>query len=313
LQDNLDVTKTIDERRKLGQFATPTLLAQDIVAYGLDCLESTNNVRFFDPAFGTGAFYSALLSLADYDDIVEATAVEIDPLFANAASDLWRDCNINIINRDFTELSPGEKYNLVICNPPYVRHHLIDADAKVKINHKTKQVSGVKLSGLAGLYCHFLLQSIQWMDDGAIAGWLIPSEFMDVNYGKAIKDYLLSEVELFRVHRFSPEDVQFGDALVSSAVVWFKKRKPSTQNVLFTFGGTLQSPQESKLISVNALYNESKWTRFPCLPLRSSKESAPKLKEYFDVKRGIATGGNDFFIMDEARIFQTCSSECKVC
>ncbi len=231
-----------------------------------------------------------------------ATAIEIDPLIANASCDFWNDCNINIINADFTDIQPDDYYNLVICNPPYVRHHLIGADNKVRIKDKTEIISGVKLSGLAGLYCHFLLQSVQWMDEGAVAGWLIPSEFMDVNYGKAIKNFLLSEVELFRIHRYNPGDVQFEDALVSSAVVWFRKRKPTTKSVTFTYGGTLEFPKVSKDISVDVLHNETKWTRFPCLPQRKGKDFSPKLKDYFDVKRGIATGGNDFFIMEESRI-----------
>ncbi|MCL1805531.1 MAG: N-6 DNA methylase [Clostridiales bacterium] len=302
LQTELDAKKTIDERRKLGQFATPTTLAREIVSFGIDNMDTPHGIRFFDPACGTGAFYSALLSEADANDIAVATAVEIDPLFANAAKSLWQEFDISIINADFTDIEPVDNYNLVICNPPYVRHHLIDADNKNRIKYKTEITSGVKLSGLAGLYCHFLLQSVQWMGEGAVAGWLIPSEFMDVNYGKAIKDYLLSEVDLFRIHRSNPGEVQFNDALVSSAIVWFRKRKPTAQSVTFTYGGTLKSPKEGKDISFAMLRKETKWTRFPCLPNRVDKEHTPKLKDYFDVKRGIATGGNDFFIMEESQI-----------
>ena len=47
---------------------------------------------------------------------------------------------------------------------------------------------------------------------------------MDVNYGKAVKHYLLSRVTLLHIHRFDPNDVQFADALVSSAVVWFRNK-----------------------------------------------------------------------------------------
>ena len=301
LQTELDSCKTMEERRKLGQFATPTLLARDIISFGLRHINTTD-IRFLDPAFGTGAFYSALLQECDYKNIKCATAVEIDPLFADAASKFWFNHGINIVNSDFTNVEPTNRYNLIICNPPYVRHQLIDSENKIRIRNKTEAVSGVKLSGLAGLYCHFLLQSVQWMDENAVAGWLIPSEFMDVNYGKAIKDFLLSEVELFRIHRFNPEDAQFDDALVSSAVVWFRKRLPINKSVTFSYGGTLSAPKEIKEISVDSLRNESKWTRFPCQQQRSDIPTVPKLKDFFDVKRGIATGGNEFFIMEEARI-----------
>ena len=304
LQSELNACKTIEERRRFGQFSTPVSLAQDIVSFGIRNMDAPNDIKFFDPAFGTGVFYSALLAEAGSNDITAATTVEIDPLFTNAARDLWFDYNINIINADFTDIEPDGSYNLIICNPPYVRHHLIDAGSKSRIKDKTERSSGVKLSGLAGLYCHFLLQSVRWMDEGAVAGWLIPSEFMDVNYGKAIKDFLLNEVELFRVHRFNPIDVQFEDALVSSAVVWFKKKNSTAKSVVFTYGGTLNSPKESRNISTDTLRKETKWTRFPCLPQRYEKLSVPKLKDYFDVKRGIATGANDFFILDESKIMK---------
>ena len=304
VQEILDSSKTIDERRKFGQFATPISLARDIVSYGLSCLGLAEGIRFFDPAFGTGAFYSALLQETESVNISKATAIEIDTLFSDAASKLWHNQDIKIINNDFTAIEPDDYYNLVICNPPYVRHHLLDNESKLRIKIKTEQSSGVRLSGLAGLYCHFLLQSVQWMDDDAIAGWLIPSEFMDVNYGKAIKGFLLSEVELFRIHRFNPEDTQFGDALVSSAVVWFKKRRPTNKRVTFSYGGSLAAPQESKGITVDSLRKEAKWTRFPRQPQRIFKKTTPKLKDYFNVKRGIATGSNEFFILEESRIIE---------
>jgi len=54
------------------------------------------------------------------------------------------------------------------------------------------------------------------MSQDGLACWLIPSEFMDVNYGKEVKDYLLSKVTLIRVHRFDPSDLQFDGVLVST-------------------------------------------------------------------------------------------------
>ena len=65
-----------------------------------------------------------------------------------------------------------------------------------------------------------------WLAENGLAVWLIPSEFMDVNYGDEVKRYMLDHVALMQIHRFCPSDVQFEDALVSSAVVVFEKRKP---------------------------------------------------------------------------------------
>lgn len=60
LQALLDGKKTSAARNKLGQFATPTTLARDVLGYGLALLPKDQPVSFFDPAIGTGSFYSAL-------------------------------------------------------------------------------------------------------------------------------------------------------------------------------------------------------------------------------------------------------------
>ncbi|MGH7099911.1 MAG: hypothetical protein ACREE4_19970 [Stellaceae bacterium] len=44
----------------MGQFATPSLLATDVLAYARALLLETAPVRFLDPAIGTGSFYLAL-------------------------------------------------------------------------------------------------------------------------------------------------------------------------------------------------------------------------------------------------------------
>jgi hypothetical protein len=135
-----------------------------------------------------------------------------------------------------------------------------------------------------------------------IAVWLIPSEFMDVNYGLAVKRYLLERVTLLHIHRFDPGDVQFADALVSSAVVCFRNAPPpKNHEVSFTFGGSLSAPHVTRRVGASALCEESKWTRFPVSDVRR-RENGPVLSDFFTIKRGVATGDNGYFILSERDI-----------
>ena len=94
-----------------------------------------------------------------------------------------------------------------------------------------------------------------------LAAWLIPSEFMDVNYGEGVKRYLTERVSLLQIHRFSPADVQFDDALVSSAIVVFENRKPAADaRVLLSFGGTLTHPASSVDVDFERMRAAKKWT-----------------------------------------------------
>lgn len=125
---------------------------------------------------------------------------------------------------------------------------------------------------------------------------------MDVNYGRALKRYLLERVTLLHIHRFDPSDVQFADALVSSAVVWFRNElPPTTHQVRFTFGGSLSRPTVERTVPARALAQEAKWTRFPVSAVRL-KSTLPTISDFFTIKRGVATGDNSFFILSEATI-----------
>jgi predicted RNA methylase len=306
LQYQLDNKKTQQDRNKLGQFATPTLLAKSIVEHSISLLGQQTDIHFLDPAFGTGSFFSALLSMERAVNIVRAQGFEIDPCYAESVRELWRDTSLNLDILDFTRLSPpnqqSERFNLIICNPPYIRHHHLSREEKIRLQELTLETCEMRMSGLAGLYCYFLCLAHSWMMKGGIAGWLIPSEFMDVNYGQAIKNYLLKKVTLIQIHRFDSEDVKFDDALVSSAIVWMKNTvPPPNHQVLFTFGDSLSSPKSSKLVNSSSLMTEPKWTRFPSWGIRHNSGNFC-LADIFEIKRGIATGDNAFFILTEKQV-----------
>lgn len=301
LQIELDAQKTAKERNELGQFATPASLAVEIAAATVALLPVDEKIRFLEPALGTGSFFSALHETADESLIQSAVGVELDPVFAKAAEELWLGRGLEVINGDFTDFpvfpTLQERFNLILTNPPYVRHHHLDASTKKRLALVAQSTSGIQVGGLAGLYVYFALLADACMEEGGIAAWLIPSEFMDVNYGEALKKYLLEKVQLLRVHRFDPLEVQFDDALVSSAVVIFRKTKPSAAcKPTFSFGGTLEAPAVSAEISYDSLCRERKWTQFPHITEARSDEG-PTLGDLFKIQRGIATGANGFFIL----------------
>jgi adenine-specific DNA-methyltransferase len=301
LQERLDAQKTQAERNRLGQFATPAALSRDILKYATTLFPLDEKVHFLDPAIGTGSFYSALRAVFPADRVAEALGFEIDPEYA-AAANIWKRSGLTVEFGDFTQAKPAARFNLVICNPPYVRHHHLDNGEKSRLQLHTQQASGLKVNGLAGLYCHFLGLAHAWMTEGGVAGWLIPSEFMDVNYGLAVKRYLLDRVTLLHIHRFDPNDVQFADALVSSAVVWFRKSPPPRDHAVnFTFGRTLLEPKISRSVPVRDLAREPKWTRFP-VARATRRSDVPTISDFFQIKRGLATGHNGFFILSEEEI-----------
>jgi adenine-specific DNA-methyltransferase len=306
LQSSIDARRSAAERNRLGQFATPQPLAIEIArCVKRQFSQSESPIRFADPAIGSGSFFSA--ALAVFGPALESSlGIELDQQFASASESLWSDAGLEVVQGDFTKLLTSgfreRAPNLVLANPPYVRHHHLNREDKERLQRLTKELCGVDVNGLAGLYVYFLLLTTAWMQDEGVAAWLIPSEFMDVNYGATVKDYLTTRVTLERIHRFDPADVQFGDALVSSVVLFLKKRVPAPGHaVMFTFGGTLEQPTASDLVPVLNLQSSRKWTVYPFHARNdrrvSTAEQGPMLGDFLRIQRGIATGCNKFFIL----------------
>ena len=93
-QERLDRLKTLEERNRLGQFATPPALALDIARYAAAYWQGrSDQVAFLDPAIGIGLIlFGAPPGLPDGSSIGDACGVEIDPGFAESrASPLGGD------------------------------------------------------------------------------------------------------------------------------------------------------------------------------------------------------------------------------
>ena len=300
MQDALDALKTQKERNSMGQFSTPYPLALEIMRYMRNLLKK-KDVSFIEPSIGTGVFYSAFLN-ESAESTKRVLGFEIDSHYYNPTKKFWKETPLELRQANFLDQEPDDLFDMLVANPPYVRHHHIDSDKKVQLQEKVLKKYGIKISGLAGLYCYFMILSSAWLNENGLSCWLVPSEFMDVNYGTAVKKFLLHNVELVHIHRFNANDLQFADALVSSCIVVFRNRKPQkSSKIKFSIGGTINKPNEIRLIDGSNLKAESKWTSLFQGNV-VNLESQVTLGSFFTVKRGIATGDNDFFIVDKETI-----------
>lgn len=305
-QRQIDDSKSDGERNRLGQFSTPYTLALEVLTNALAHLPKDEPIFFIEPGLGTGVFFSALRRFADGRKLKEAVGVEIDPAYAEISRKIWSEYGLTVEQTDFISFSKkpdqANRYNLLCTNPPYVRHHHINPETKRSLQTSLDKELGISVSGLSGLYVYFILLAHSILANNAVASWLIPSEFLYVNYGKALRDYFRNDVTLLNIHQFDPEEVQFDDALVSSCVVTYMKRPPSPDATFhFTLGADMSYPKDSREIALDNGTLRGKWTVLHFDEERRNDEDY-RIGDFFDVKRGLATGANDFFIVDKATI-----------
>ena len=300
IQESLDGERTSLQRNKDGQFATPQELAKQIAAFAYGKASQNGSLRILEPSCGSGSFLNALI------DLIPAarrsiTAVELDPRFSDVAKMLW-GTETHVVNADYMEwvTGAGDSFDLLVANPPYVRHHHMTTVDKDQRSQIATSATGISVSKLSGLYLYFILASHQVLKDNAIASWLIPSEFMAVNYGSALRTYLTNSVRLLRVHLFSSEDAQFSDALVSSCVITYKNEAPTeADTVALTSGTDYSNPSRTVMVSAGELQSAPKWAKF-FREGHLDRSTESRLGDLLETRRGIATGSNHFFIRTRA-------------
>jgi adenine-specific DNA-methyltransferase len=285
-----------------GAYITPPELALDIANEVCKLVKlPLEQARFGDPVLGTGIFFAALIKAISFKRLASAIGYEVNAARADATRNRWQARGLRVKCEDFLLSSASDNVDILLANPPYLRYQDISSEYRSKMLERVQKITGIEVSGQASQYVYFMLIAHQWLAQDAVCGWLVPSEFLDTSYGISLREYLSSRVTLIRIHRFSAGDIQFENALVSSAVVVFKNLIPTDDHkVQFTFGGSLSNPEVSVDVELSQLKTFGKWTGIE-QSNRKWVASDLKIGDVFDVRRGIATGANDFFILDRNR------------
>src|SRR5699024_9187052 len=167
---------------------------------------------------------------------------EIDAKILNEAKVEFKDLkNIELNHQDYMFNDWNNKYDGIICNPHYFKFH--DYDNKPIIKEVQKHLK-LKLNGFTNLYALFLLKSIYQLRDQGRMAYIIPSEFLNSDYGVFIKSYLLKTGILKHIFIIDFEENVFDDALTTASILLFANDHLST-NVQFS---TIKTTSELQII-----------------------------------------------------------------
>lgn len=313
------------KRSQLGQVFTPYSIARLMTGW-VSALRFPASV--LDPALGLGIFLRALLE-SQPDPTPQMTGYEIDPSIAGQAQKLFAENgfdHIKINTSSFLTSDWEPKYDAVLCNPPYRKFRgLPDKDEmvlQVKVN------TGVKISRAANLYTFFLIKGAHQLADGGRAAFIIPYEFLNANYGRVVKQYLLDEGLLRKVLILGKEIQPFSNVITTTCIVGLERTKAksppdvqtcrSVEELTTALNSTpIETPSTGTPFStaLPAQPAQNKWWVPGILHQAPDPHLFLPLSNFGRVMRGIATGDNRFFLLTEARrvqleIDETCVVPC---
>lgn len=301
---------SLEHRKRYAQFFTPYAIAELMAKWLLknECLETV-----LEPAFGLGVFSRVLLSMKPNLSI---KGFDIDEVISEEARKCFAGCeSVQLLLQDYMYNDWENQYDGIICNPPYFKFH--DYDNKSVIAEIERKLS-CKLNGFTNLYTLFLLKSIHQLKPNGRCAYIVPSEFMNSDYGKLVKSHLIKAGTLRHIIVFDFVENVFDDALTTACIILCAKddndemvqfTKLSSSEELLDIEKLItdypEISQEAKQYKLDGLDPDVKWKNYYQEQNGLKYKKLVSFSKYAKVVRGIATGANDYFTfnMSKAREF----------
>lgn len=301
LGDTLCRLRTAEERRSIGAFYSPPPMVEAMAAWVM----KRQPARVVDAGCGSGRFAAAI---AKRSPATAIHAVDIDPLatiLTRAALGVTGAQHATVVQADYTTspLPPAVGRTAFIGNPPYVRHHELNGQAKAWALDAGKRL-GQRVSGLAGLHLHFYLATLLKSRPGDIGCLVTSAEWLDVGYGSALRSLFLNGLGGQALHVVDPTAFAFADVQTTALIACFecgareehiRVHRVSSPNGL----GTLDM---GHLVPRTVLANTLRWSGLVAsTPPALSRDGTVPLRSLARVHRGIVTGANSFFVLTRQR------------
>lgn len=302
--------------------------------------------RILDPAFGLGVFYNALShrnveyvgyekdvkiaryilsALSEKGEVAELHSGR-SPLRANEVKRLdnkeqtVQENQLKLILKigDYLDSDNQECFDGIIANPPYLKFHDYDNKRYVsKINEKF----GLSLSHRSNLYVLFLIQSLSQLVVGGRLAYIVPAEFLNSDYGVAVKQYLINTGMLRNIIIFNPKLGVFDSVITTSCILLCANDEANHQKCHFSIVNEISDLEKIEEFAddYNAKQSKNEWKNPLMHFVYKQPELDPSVKwnQYFSqleplkyhnlvpfsnyakVTRGIATGANQYFTLSE--------------
>ena len=296
--------------RRKGQFWTPDWVAEAMVAYVL----AGGSRHVFDPAVGAGAFFRAARSVAAESGrqvLLLGAEVDGDALQEARQNGLSEDDLSRVQLSDFVLRPPQEKFDAIVANPPYIRHHRLPAQVKAELKRLGARLMGTALDGRAGLHVYFLLRALQLLNEDGRLAFIVPADTCEGVFSAALWDWLTRNYRLETVVTFAPEASPFPGVDTNPVILLISNKKPVGEfwwaKCLEAETGQLKAWASSDFKEAGRSLEIFRRSLTEGLATGLSRPPAqmtpadPVLGDYARIMRGIATGANDFFFLTAKR------------
>lgn len=298
LEQEYSLNTSKNKLKKFGQYFTPEIIADFMSKW---VTKKAKNI--LDPAVGNAIFYR---HSKKYNQEVNFFGYEIDSEILNYFE---KYVKFPVINEDFLLSGWEESYEGILCNPPYNKFQSIDN--RKHILKEFYDNTGYHFSGYTNQYILFLIKSLYQLEDNGRLCFIVPNEFLNSKYGNEIKKILVDSKSLKGIVNLNYN--VFPNAITTSCILFIEKTennwiefiavKSEEELINLNFETDFFS-DESTIIPTKEIDANEKWMKYfsdSSLNIPTTKNNYVQLSKFVDVKRGIATGANKFFLFNKEK------------
>lgn len=213
----------------------------------------------------------------------------------------------------------SDGFDLVLANPPYVRHGHLAQEYKKQLLEQYGAVKHAPVHKTSDLYCYFFVRANEFLRPNGLQIFVCSNSWLDSGFGKYLQQYLLQENHIISLID-SRKKKQFGNADINTIISIIRKSKPESTCFImleseFTESMKSSALRTSRMISQKQLMESgfdnhgnyvgqrlSLLHRAPEIYLTLMDVLWPQsceLQQVARISRGSTTGGNAFFYLSK--------------
>jgi len=201
----------------LGQFFTPFSIADLMTVWIL----KNKPKALLDPSCGTGIFERSIFKHTN--KLIKVVAYDLDRKMIDICeriSPAMGTLKVELLQQDYLFSEWQTKYDAIICNPPYLKHHYIKD--KYKYISIFREKLGTSFGLNTNIYSLFLIKSLYQLKEEGRMAFITPSEFLNANYGVEIKRHLVNSKKWRYLIVFDFKMSVFNGATTTACITLFE-------------------------------------------------------------------------------------------
>ncbi|MHA1778935.1 MAG: Eco57I restriction-modification methylase domain-containing protein [Candidatus Heimdallarchaeaceae archaeon] len=248
---------------------------KEIAELMIKLIDKGKNANVLDTGCGKGVFLDRLKCASFY----KITGIELNKELAKYCEKKHPD--IKIFNCDFLSWSTGERYDVVIGNPPYSHYNSLPKEIQKKVFHITKTKE-------TDIYYAFIIKSIDILKEGGELIYIVPYGFFYATHAKIVREHIINNgylecvIDLDEVKLFvgeNPETVIFKfkknkkGSIQKTQIIRLKTRKATPEELKEKALEAILSKRSNDLFDYHKkLLNQSTsaiWSTFPSVEIKN--------------------------------------------